>query len=83
MTIYDQFNQQSKAYLSTFIGEFSDGDINGDQSVDILDIVKTVMFYLNPDQEPRQRELASVDSDNNQRIDLVDVIKVIQEAMKE
>lgn len=83
VTIFDQFNQQTKAYLSAYIGTFADGDINGDQSIDILDIVKTVMYYLNPDQIPLEREVAAIDSNGNRQIDLVDVIKVIQEAMKE
>lgn len=81
--IFDKYNQQTKAYLSAYIGVFANGDINGDQSIDILDIVKTVMYYLNPNQTPLQQELEAVDSDQNQQIDLVDVIKVIQDAMKE
>lgn len=83
VSIYDQYNQETNTYLSTYIGDYADGDINGDQSIDILDVVKAVMYYLNPDQVPLQRELDALDSNNNQQIDLVDVIAVIQEAMQE
>ncbi len=79
VTVYDIYNQQSVAYLQTYIGILVDGDINGDQSVDILDIVKTVMYYLNPTEKPTPQEIAAVDFNNNQQIDLVDVIRVIQE----
>lgn len=83
VTVYDIYNQQTTAYLSTYIGTLIDGDINGDQSIDILDIVKTVMYYLNPSLEMKASERDAIDFNNNQQIDLTDVIKVIQEAMKE
>ena len=83
VTIYDKNNQQTTGYLTTYIGTVVKGDLNNDQSLDILDIVKTVMYYLNPSLTPLARERDAVDFNNNQQIDLTDVIKVIQEAMKE
>ena len=82
ITVYDAYNQQTTEYLQTYIGILIDGDINGDQSIDILDIVKTVMYYLNWSEKPTQQELDAVDFNNNQQIDLVDVIKVIQTGME-
>jgi len=83
IAVYDQYNQKGVAYLQTFVGILMDGDINGDQSVDIIDIVKTVMYYLNPSEQPKDYELNAVDFNNNQQIDLADVVKVIQEGMRE
>lgn len=84
VTAFDTNLQQTVAYLQTTIGPLTNGDINGDLSLDIVDIVKVVAFFLNPDvTQPTLAEIQSVDFNNNQQIDLADVVKVIQEAMKD
>lgn len=83
LTAFDTNLQETKAYLQTAVGVVTNGDINGDQSIDILDVVKVVMFFLNSNLNPSASELQAVDFNQNQLIDLTDVVKVIQEAMKE
>lgn len=83
ITVFDAYNQETETILSTYIGEVASCDLNHDQSIDILDIVKVVMFYLNPNLKPTARELQAADTNGNQKIDLIDVVKIIQEAMKE
>lgn len=80
-TVFDKYLQNTKSYLNITVGNLTNGDINNDHSLDILDIVKVVAYYLNPNILPTNAEIRSVDFNQNNKIDLVDVIKVIQLAM--
>jgi hypothetical protein len=52
------------------------GDVNGDEIVDILDIITTVSFVLeNLELDPCQYEVAEINGDG--QIDILDIIMII------
>ena len=52
------------------------GDVNQDDSIDVLDIVMTVEIILDS-FEPSDNQFEAADVDNNESIDVIDIILII------
>ncbi len=56
---------------------FHEGDVNMDNAVNILDVMRTVSIVIDTGNEPTRFELSAADYSNDALVDVIDVIQMV------